>query len=242
MSEPDRPRRPFLLGLKDSFGLPAIGLFAALTGYGVMSREAGFDIALMLVSVATIWAMPILMAFIELVSSKASAWLLFVTIFAIGFRNLPMSVSAIPMIREKPGFRWSHVALSQLLSPTSWVQITVVGRSLEPRERAPYYVGFSLMLIASGIVGAWVGYTVTQGFPPVVSLALLFLTPLFVIMVMATSPKLSSRLALLAGGAGVPLCMQLDNEWGLILGGIVFGSAGYLLARVIEQRPRRSGS
>lgn len=238
MSEPSEPRRPFLLGLRDSIGLPAIGIFAALTGYGVMARNAGFDLFLTLTSVVAVWAMPVLMGFVEMAASGASASLLLVTLFAIAFRNLPMSVSAIPLIREKPGFRWNQVLMAQLLSPTSWVQITVVGRRLEPRERMPYYTGFSLLLLASGILGAWVGYAVTRGMPPVVGLSLLLLTPLFVIMIMATSPKLSSRLALVCGCAGVPLCMHWDKEWGLVLGGLIFGTAGFLIARAIEGRAR----
>lgn len=238
MSDPDQRGGPFFLGLKDGLGLPAIGLVAALSGYGVMARNAGFDLFYALISVATIWAMPVLMGFVELIEANASPWLLFVTLLAIGFRNLPMAVSAIPMIREKPGFRLNQLLMAQLLAPTAWVQITVIGRTLKPRERMPYYVGFSLILISAGMLGAWIGYSWTEGLPPVVGLSLLMLTPLFVIMIMATSPKLSSRLALATGGAGVPFFMHWNNEWGLVIGGLVFGTLGFLLSRAI----RRSGA
>lgn len=233
MSNSGRPRHPLFLGLKDSFGLPAIGLVAALTGYGVMAREAGLDALLTLASVATVWAMPPLMGYVELFAAKASPWLVFVTLLAIGFRNLPMSISAIPMIRERPGFRWSQVLMAQLLSPTSWVQITVVGRRLQPADRMPYYVGFSGMLLASGMLGAWIGFAFTQGLHPAIGLSLLLLTPLFVILTMATSPRPSSRLALVIGGAGVPVLMQWDSELGLILGGLACGTAGFALTRAI---------
>lgn len=228
-------RRAFLYGLKDSIGLPALGITGALIGYGVMAREAGLDLFLTLVSVATIWAMPVLMGFAELVSSSAGPLLAFITLLAIGFRNLPMSVSAIPMIRDKPGFHWSHIVMAQLLSPTSWVQITVVGRRIEPANRMPYYVAFSLVLLTSSLVGVWIGHSHTQGLNPAISLTLLFLTPLFVTLTMATSPKLTSRLAMVAGGAGVPLLMRWDSEWGLVIGGFVFGTLGYLTGRTIQR-------
>lgn len=231
--EPSRThQRPFLLGLKDSIGMPAAGIVAALTGYGVMAREAGFDVALTLASVATIWAMPMLMAFAELASAGSGPLLVLVTLLAIGFRNLPMSISAIPMIRKKPGFHWSHIVMAQLLSPTSWVQITVVGRRLKVRDRMPYYVAFSLVLLSCSVLGAWIGHSVTEGLHPAIGLSLLLLTPLFVIMTMATAPKLSSRLALVLGGAGVPVCMQWDSELGLVLGGLAFGTAGFLASRL----------
>ena len=88
MSKRHDIRRAFQLGLKDSFGLPAIGLVAALTGYGVMARDAGLDLTLTLVSVATVWAMPPLMAFVELLSTGSSLWLHFITLLVISFRNL----------------------------------------------------------------------------------------------------------------------------------------------------------
>jgi len=229
-------RKAFLLGLKDSLGLPAIGVCAALFGYGVMVHEAGLDVVLLLVSVLTIWAMPVLMGFVELVSAGSPPLLAFVTLLAIAFRNMPMSVSAIPMIRNGPAFRWHHLVMAQILSPTAWVQITVVGRKISAPSRMPYYTAFSLSLLLSSLFGAWAGFTFTGGLPPALGIALLLLTPLFVIMTMATSPKLSSRMALVLGCIGVPVLMQWDSEWGLVVGGFAFGTAGYALSRLVEKR------
>jgi len=234
-------RHSFVLGWRDSFGVPSLGICSALIGYGAMAREAQFDMSLMLASVLTIWAMPVLMGFVELVSAGSSPLLVFVTLMAIAFRNMPMSVSAIPMIRNGPGFRWSHILMAQLLSPTSWVQITIVGRTLRPQDRMPYYTAFSLMLLMSSLFGAWAGFTFIDALPAVLGLSLLLLTPLYVTMTMATSPKLSSRLALVLGCIGVPIAMQWDSELGLVLGGLIFGTAGFLLSRVVERaRERKS--
>lgn len=221
----------FLLGLRDSIGLPAVGLIAALTGYGVQAREAGIDQILALVAVATVWAMPALMAFVELFAAGSSPWLVFVTLLVINVRNLPMAISAVPMIRARPGFRWHQIVMAQLLSPTSWVQITVVGRRLQPANRMPYYMGFSLMLLLCGLLGAWIGFAWTEGLNPAVGLSLLLLTPLFVLLTMATAPKKSSKLALLIGSAFVPVLMLWDAELGLIFGGLAAGSAGFVLGR-----------
>lgn len=228
MTKPNHSRALFL-GLKDSLGLPAVGLIAALTGYGVQAREAGLDQPLALLAVATVWAMPALMAFVELFAAGSSPWLVLVTLLVINIRNLPMAVSAIPMIRARPGFRWHQILMAQLLSPTSWVQITVVGRTLEPASRMPYYVSFSLMLLVCGLLGAWIGYSWTAGLDPAVGLSLLLLTPLFVILTMATSPKRSSRFALVIGSLLVPVLMSWDAELGLMIGGLVGGTAGFVL-------------
>ena len=237
MTKAANPRRHgFILGLKDCLGIPVVGITSALVGYGVMAREAGLDTTLTLISVLTIWAMPVLMGFVELVAAGSSPLLALIALLAIGFRNLPMAVSAMPMIREKPGFRWSQILFAQLLSPTSWVQIIIVGRQLEPASRMPYYMAFSLALLAFGMLGAWIGFALTKSLPTAIGLSLLLLTPMFVSLTMATSPKLSSKLALVLGAIGVPLFMLWDNELGLILGGFVFGTAGFLLARAVERK------
>lgn len=220
-----------MLGLKDSLGLPAIGLIAALMGYGVQAREAGLDELIALVAVATVWAMPALMAFVELFSTDASPWLVLITLLVINIRNLPMAVSAVPMIRARPGFKWHQIVMAQLLSPTSWVQITVVGRHLEPDRRMPYYTGFSVALLFFGLLGAWIGYAWTEGLHPAIGLSLLLLTPLFVILTMATSPKRSSSFALVIGCALVPVLMLWNAELGLIFGGLAAGTCGFLLGR-----------
>lgn len=203
-----------------------------------MAREAGLDFGLTLLSVVSVWAMPALMALVELLAAGGSPWLLFATLFVINFRNLPMSASAIPMIRDRPGFRWHHLLMAQLLSPTSWVQITVIGRTLSPRDRMPYYTGFSLTLLASGLFGAWLGFSWTQALPPAIGLSMLLLTPLFVLLIMSTSPKRSSKLALVAGCVLVPPLMHWDAELGLILGGVGAGTLGYLLSLLPGKRER----
>lgn len=239
MNNPESSGRSgFVLGLKDSLGIPVVGITSALVGYGVMAREAGLDVTLTLASVLTIWAMPVLMGFAELLAAGSSPLVVLITLLAVGFRNLPMAVSAMPMIRTKPGFRWSQILLAQLLSPTSWVQITVVGRQLQPANRMPYYVGFSLAILVFGLLGTWVGFALTESLPVAIGLSLLLLTPLFVTLTMATSPKLSSLLALVFGGVGVPLCMLWDDELGLILGGFLFGTIGYFAARKVERKAR----
>ncbi|MGI9387595.1 MAG: AzlC family ABC transporter permease, partial [Methyloligellaceae bacterium] len=178
MNKPESSNRSgFVLGLRDSLGIPVVGITSALVGYGVMAREAGLDVTLTLMSVLTIWAMPVLMGFVELVAAGSSPLVVLITLLAVGFRNLPMALSAMPMIRAKPGFRWIQIFFAQILSPTSWVQITVVGRKLQPAHRMPYYLAFSLALLAFGMLGTWIGFALTENLPSAIGLSLLLLPP-----------------------------------------------------------------
>ena len=228
-------RKAFFLGARDSVGLPSFGITAALSGYGVMARDAGLDLTTTFVAVATIWTMPTLMAFTELLSTGTALWAYFITLLVISFRNLPMALSAMPMIRSRPGFHWHQIIMAQLLSPTAWVQITIVGRTFNPPDRMPYYLGFALALLVYGLLGAWIGHFWAAGFHPALGLALLLVTPMFIILTMATTPKRSSLLALAFGCVLVPLLMFYDPNLGLVAGGLIAGTLGFYLGR--ERRP-----
>lgn len=232
-------RNTILIGARDSVGLPALGIVSALSGYGVMARDAGLDLTITCVSVVTIWAMPSLMAFAELHSGGTALWAFFITLLVIGFRNMPMALSAIPMIRSRPGFHWHHVIMAQLLSPMAWVQITIVGRKFDPVDRMPYYLGFAATLLFYALLGTWIGHSWAAGLHPALGLALLLLTPLFVTLTMATSPKRESLLALAIGCVVVPLLMLYDPDLGLVAGGLIAGTLGYFLGRTPRANPER---
>ena len=57
----------FLRGARDCFGVPALAISAALTGYGVMARDNGLDLSVTVVSVLSLWGLPAMMTYAELV-------------------------------------------------------------------------------------------------------------------------------------------------------------------------------
>jgi len=223
---------PFLTGLRDCLGLPAIGLFAACCGYGVLARDTGLDLAVTLVLVGAVWAMPPLMAFVEVFAAGGGPWLIFATLAIINLRTLPMVVSTIPLIRTGHGFRWTHVVWAQLVSPTSWVQINVVGPAMPVAKRTPYFAGFGLLLLIGGLAGSWIGHAASGSLPPALGFGLLFLTPLFVLLTMATAPKFSSQASLILGCLALPALMAWDPQAGMVIGGIGAGTAGFFLGRL----------
>lgn len=221
----------FYTGVRDCFGVPALGLLAALLGYGVQAQASGIGLDITMVSVFAIWAMPVMMTYADTVARDGGPWLMLMAVMIVNLRTLPMVVAALPLIRTGRGFQWSQLIMAQLVSPTSWVQISVIGDQLPPADRRPYFVGFSLTLLAGGAVGAWLGYTQAAAMPLYVLAALLFLTPAFVLLTMATARRFSGHLALVIGGICVPVLMQWSADWGMLIGGVGAGTAGFLIGR-----------
>ncbi len=222
---------PFFSGVRDCFGVPALGLTAAVLGYGVQAQASGIGLELTIVSVFAIWAMPVMMTYADTVARDGGPWLMLMAVMIVNLRTLPMVVAALPLIRVGRGFQWSQLVMAQLVSPTSWVQISVIGDQLAPTDRRPYFVGFSLTLLTGGVIGGWLGYTQAAAMPLYVLAALLFLTPAFVLLTMATARRFSGHMALVIGGIFVPVLMEWSADWGMLIGGVGAGTAGFLIGR-----------
>ena len=101
MTSADKRAHPIWAGVKAGIGVSALGLFAALFGYGSMNFSIGIDFSIMLGAVALIWSMPALMTFTELLSLGAGASTMFIAITAANLRNVPMVITALPLVRAE---------------------------------------------------------------------------------------------------------------------------------------------
>lgn len=221
----------FLRGARDCFGAPALAITAALTGYGVMARDAGLDLAVTVVSVLSLWGLPAMMTYAELAGSSSGPLLMAVTIALINIRTLPMVVAALPLIRDGRELKWSHFVYAQFISPTNWAQIARMQGTLSPSQRPPYFLGFSVVMWACVSAGTVLGYTYGVALPAFMALTLLYLTPFFVFLMMSTSRRRGGQWAVGIGAVLVPAAMMASDDWGMLIGGLSAGTIGFLLGR-----------
>ena len=227
--------QPYLAGVKTAVGVPAVSLFVGLFGYGTMNQNINFDFSIMLGAVTLIWSMPALMTFTEVVSLGAGVWTVFVAIVFTNLRNIPMIVTALPLIRAEQKIGWNDLLIAQLLSPTAWIHILLHGRELPIAVRQKFFTAFSLTIFISALTGSLAGYFGTSELPPEIINALLLLTPLYLLLFMVSVRKLSGYLALGLGAVLVPWLMQWSVEWGLAIGGISAGTLGFLLGDGVKR-------
>ena len=229
--------RPLWSGLKAGLGMPAIGLFCALASFGALTEAVGIKLWLMIASVLLIWSMPALMAFNEMLVTMSGVWAMAIAIAFANVRNVPMVVTAIPLVRTRPGIRWvADLTLAQLMSPTTWVHIMVASDQVPLKMRRCYFVAFSVTVLSAAVLGAVIGFFYARSLPSAVQPALLLLTPLYLVLIMLSVHRLSSYLAFAAGAATVPVLMTWSVEWGLAIGGLSAGTVAFLLAGEHKKR------
>lgn len=225
--------KPFLLGLREATGAPALVLFASFVGFGSLVRGNGWDLAHGLAASAALWALPGQIAMVE---SWAVGAGLAATVTAVALTNLrllPMVMALIPQLRTPGTPRWKLFLAAHFIAVTTWVIGMRRCSALPERERLPFFFGMAAGVWFSGMIGTVAGYLLARSVPPEVSLGLVFVNPLYFVLVLMPD-SLRNRMQILSlvfGAVLGPFFHLLSRDWGLLGTGLVAGSMAFLLGR-----------
>jgi predicted branched-subunit amino acid permease len=238
-AEPERPPktapRALLDGLRAAFGSVLFYvLLGNYLGIGALAHEFGFSVVWMVLSTLLIWAAP---AQLILISTLGTSTLievaLAVTLSSVRF--LPMVAALLPMLRAE-GTRQRDLLLPMHLTAISvWVEgLRLVSTRPRP-ERVAFYNGLGMGLMFAAVVASAVGYHLAATLPPLLAAALLFFTPLAVLMVSARNSRtLLDALAFALGLAVWPAVAAMKLGLELMWTGLIAGSIAYAVHRVRE--------
>ena len=210
-------------------------LFGTYIGIGALAHDFGFSVSWALLSTILIWAGP---AQVILISTLGAGGSLIEAAIAVGLssvRLLPMVVSLLPMLKG-PGTRAWHLLLPAHFTAVSmWVEALRL-LPKQPREnRIAFCNGLGCGYGLTATTATVTGFYLAAKLPPLMSAALLFLTPVaFLMSTLRNGRMLIDRLALafglLLGPAFAYWQVGLDLMWS----GIAGGTAAYLVHRFRE--------
>ena len=226
-------------GIRDALGMPMVVLLASMTAFGSLARESGLSLELALASTIGVWALPGQIVFVELYAAGGDVVALILAVSLANARFLPMAMSLIPMLRDglvRTGWLYLY---AHLLSAQSWAYCGRVFPGLPADARRLYFVAFALSILVISLGGTALGYVLTGTLPRPLALSLVLVNPLFMLLLLADSRSRPVVLALIAGVVLGPLMHLMAPNWGLLLTGIVAGSAGFAADRVLVA-PRKA--
>ncbi len=228
----------FSVGFRDCVVAPGWGVFAAMAGFGSIAGEAGESLWRALALMAGLWSMPGQVAFVELSAEGAAGWTLILAVTVANLRMLPLTLGSIPLLRGAQGIGPRHFWLAQINSVTGFVQLRdAAARITEPERLAHYFEGFCVGTLVLGALGTTIGHTLASRLPDQGLRTLIFVTPLYLLLLTGRTrdPMMLSAAAL--GCLAVPLAHLWSPGWGVVAGGLVAGTAAFA---VHEARRRRS--
>ena len=210
-----------------------MSLFFSMVGFSSIAREAGFDVVKAVITTAVVWGMPGQVAAISLHMAGASLWVAFTAVALANMRMLLMTISGMEMLGLRDfemGF-WKKLALMQLLAITSWIQLGHVSDRYPKAILLQYYLAMALCIYSFGLLGTGIGYYVSDFLPRDVLIAVLVMTPMYILLMVINARQMIHRYAGICGGILCPLAFPMIGEWGILLGGIVGGTIAVVIKR-----------
>src|SRR5262249_29870879 len=194
----------------------------------------GFSPVWMVSSTLLIWAAP---AQIILISTLGNASLVEVAL-AVGLSSLrfmPMVVALLPMLKTQET-RLRHLILpAHLTAISAWVEAMRLLPALPREQRIAFFNGLASGLIASACAAGVVGYYLAAKVPVLFAAALLFLTPLSMLLsTTRNSRALVDRVALALGLVIGPVLAHMQVGLDLMWSGLIAGTLAYLAHRLRE--------
>lgn len=226
-------RRAALIdGARVSLGAPSAVLAAGYLGFAALAKAGQFPLWAALLSTTTIWALPGQLVMMEMHIAGALPAVIVIAVAFTAMRFLPMAVSFLPLLNEPRQRTWHRYFAAHVLAMTNWALCVGRVRDLPPEQRMPYFIGFAATNWLVCIVATAAGYFLVGAFSPLVNRGLVLISPLYFVLIL--SGEYRNRLAfasLIFGAIAGPLLFRVAPEWSVMLGGLIGGTAAYLLLR-----------
>ena len=210
-------------------------LFGAYIGIGALAHDFGFSVTWALLSTILVWAGPAQVILISTLGAGASLIEVAIAVGLSSVRLLPMVVSLLPLLMG------AHTRTWQLLLPAHFTAVSMWVEALrllpqQPREnRIVFCNGLGCGYGLTATTATLTGFYLAASLPPLMSAALLFLTPVaFLMSTLRNSRMLVDRLSLGFGLVLGPLFAYWQIGLDLMWSGIAGGTAAYLVHRFRE--------
>jgi predicted branched-subunit amino acid permease len=236
------PHKPAPRAFLDGFraALRSVFFYVLLGNYlgiGALAHDFGFSVIWMILCTVLIWAAP---AQIILISTLGTAALMEVAIAVTlsSVRFLPMVAALLPTLRAE-GTRQRDLLLPMHLTAISvWVEGMRLLPTWPREERIAFYNGLGVGLMLAAALASAFGFYLAAMLPPLLAAALLFFTPMAILMVSARNSRLLiDRLAFVLGLVIGPLIAAQKIGLDLMWTGLIAGTIAYLVHRLREGRP-----
>ena len=214
-------------------------LAAGYLGFGALAYGNGFPLWAAFLSTITIFALPGQLALLEMSITGTLASAIVVTVSLTAARFLPMAVTLIPVVTTPGRPRWHLYLAAHLVAMTGWAASMRRFPDLPRAQRLPWLVGFALTNWIACLVATVAGYGLADSMPALVRQGLVFVGPLYFLLILTGETRTRQGIVALACGAAVgPLVHLVSPQWSVMLGGLIGGTLAWALVRRSQATPR----
>lgn len=225
-------------GVREACGAAGIVLAASYIGFGSLIRQNGLGLDVGLLSTLSAWALPGQLALVELYGIGASLLVQFIAVSLTNLRLMPMTMSLMPVLRTPATPSWKLYAVAHVVAVTGWAVAMLRCPDLPREQRMPFFLGFAGTLWTASLIGTAVGFFAAGAVPAPISLGLVFVNPVyFMLLLMLDLRSRARRLSIVFGAIAGPLLHLVTPTWGLLLTGLLAGTLAYAIDRLWTRAP-----
>lgn len=228
-------RDAFWSGIRDAAGAPAMILFAGMVGFGAMGKTNGLDIWFTSATSFLMFALPGQVVLLEMAVTGSSVFAIVLAVTLTSTRFITMTVTLFPQFHEKDR-NHSLYASVHLLAMTAWAVSMREFQTMEAKHRLHYFIGLGLLCWFISIPGTILGYLLAGVVPVPVTLALVFINPLFFLLTFTEVKPWINRIAIGLGFVLGPFFYILDRDTSLLTTGLVAGTIAYVFDRKVLRK------
>ena len=235
-------RRWFLRGVVASFSIPLLILMSAFVGFAGLARESGISLAQIVFMTGMVWALPAKVVLIGAIMGGTSLPAAAFAVALTSVRMTPMVVSLVPELRSEKTRPIVLYFLSHFVAVTSWVLAMEHLRAVPRPMRTAWYCGLGGALVLINMAVVAVVYVLAGSLSPLLSAALLMMTPLyFLTSLWGSARERASHFAMIFGMVLGPVFHVLTPGFDLMAAGFIGGAAAYLLHRLTRGKRLQAG-
>jgi predicted branched-subunit amino acid permease len=207
-------------------------LIAGYLGFGALAAAHEIPLAVAVATTAVLWSLPAQIVFVEMHSLGAPLAALVIAVMLSSARFLPMTLILMPEMRDERHRPWKYYLAAQLLSLSGWTMAMARFPEMPRERRLGWFYGFTLVLMMVCAASTAAGYLGADRVPPLARLALVFMVPMYYLLILTGAVReRSAALGLACGAVAGPLAYMATPEWSVPLAGLAGGSAAYLILK-----------
>ena len=220
----------FRQGAREAAGVPAAVLVAGFLGFGALAAAQGIPLPVAVASTAAIWALPGQLIFVEMHALAAPLLATVLAVMLSSARFLPMTLMLMPEMRDPRHRPWKYYLAAQLLSLTGWTMAVARFPQIPREQRLAWFYGFTLVCMTASAASTAAGYLGADRLAPLAKLCLVFMVPMYYLLILTGAVRERiAALGLACGALAGPLAYLASPQWSVLLGGFAGGTAAYFL-------------
>ena len=211
------------------FDSPAIALSASFIAIGALLKNLGFTLQESIFSTLLTYAQPGSLVMAESIFVGASLINIFLAVWLVNARLYPMTVSLMPLIKDKSQPRWKYYLSCHFVAVSSWLIVKNNYHKINRKNRIDFWIGIGIGTWSTAILMTVIGYLSADYLNKDMLIGLAIVNPVyFFCMMIGAMKNLSISIAVIGGTILGPVIYLISTEWALLFAGLISGTIAFL--------------